>query len=136
MATILMANVSRRKARERTKVTEKGSLENGTNQRWAATEPMEGKEKPSRNLDMEGQRVRTTKPPRNTRTTAALAQRIAEKLRRPKPKEGAHNNCPYDHTAKEETAPPPKKSLNQLPTTSENHWKPRERSPQPKVPET
>ena len=57
----------------------------------AATETMGGKEKPSSNLDMEGQRVRTTKPPRNTRTTAELAQRIAEELRRPKPKEVAHH---------------------------------------------
>ena len=69
----------------------------------AATEPMDGKEKPSCNLDMEGQRVCTTKPPRNTRTIAALTQRIAKELRRLKPKEVAHKNCPYDRTAKEET---------------------------------
>ena len=105
----------------------------------AATEPMDGKEKPSRNLDMEGQRVRTTKPPRNTRTTAALAQRIVEESRRPKPKEVTHNNCPYDCTAKEETVQKEAKvSTNSQPpvrtTESRDKETHSQRSQKPKVP--
>ena len=105
----------------------------------AATEPMDGKEKPSRNWDMEGQRVHTTKPPRNTRTTAALAQRIAEELRSPKPKEVAHNNCPYDRTAKEKTVQKETKvSTNSQPPVRTTESREKEthsqKSQKPKVP--
>ena len=104
----------------------------------AATEPMDGKEKPSRNLDMEGQRVRTTKPPRNTRTIAALAQRIAEELRRPNPKEVAHNNCPYGRTAKAETVQKETVSTNSQPpgriTGSRERGSHSQKTQKPKVP--
>ena len=88
---------------------------------------------PSRNLEMEGQRVRTITPSRNTRTIAALAQRIAKDLRRPRPK-GWHNSCPYERAGKEKTGQ--KETKSQItPNHQGEHRKPRERIPQLKVPE-
>ena len=52
---------------------------------------------------MEGQCVRTINHPETKGSTAAPAQSITQKRRRPKPKQAAHLNCHRDRTAKEES---------------------------------
>ena len=66
----------------------------------APPDPKDGKEKPSRNLEMEGQRVHTINPSRKNRKASARQLRGASKT---EAKRSSSQKSPDKHTAKEET---------------------------------
>ena len=126
--------------RDTTQAQKKGTTvtERGSKREWhrpKLARPMnkpDGKEKPSRNSEMEGQRVRTIKPPRTKCLIAAPVQSITQECRRPKPKQSAHLNRHRDRTVKEESVTKKQKKNREDPTllstTRKNHWEQREKN--------